>query len=554
DAPVIKSIKPSKAAPQTKGSSVVFTVNAIGGENVGNGLLFYKFFVTAPNGKEEIVQYYSRKNTYTLIGKQTGTYKIRVEVQNADNTTVSKEMEYEFSDSTIIIPTELTLNSFAPTKSSPQTLGTSIVLSADAEGGTGSLTYKYYVKLNGTTTTLKTSTANTYTWKPTEVGTYTVYVDVTDEDGNKVSKNFSYVISNGGDDEDYGTVIVKYLDEETGEEITSSTTLTGKVGEAYKATAKTISGYTLSFTPANASGNYTLATKTVLYYYIKSSSSSPVISSFTASKQSPQVTGTQVTLTAKATGTGTLQYKFLIQDANGNWGMLRDYGTTNSIVWKTGKTGTKILYVDVKDSNGKVTRKSMSYTVKEAQTAPVISSFTASKQSPQVSGTQVTLTAKATGTGTLKYKFLIQDASGNWGMLRDYGTSNTIVWITKATGTKTLYVDVKDSNGKVTRKSMSYTVKAEEKAPVISSFIASKQSPQVSGTQVTLAATAIGTGTLKYKFLIKDAKGNWGMLRDYGITNAIIWKTGKTGSKTLYVDVKDSNGKVTRKSMTYVIK
>ncbi|MCI7444071.1 MAG: hypothetical protein MSA89_13490, partial [Clostridium sp.] len=168
---------------------------------------------------------------------------------------------------------------------------------------------------------------------------------------------------------------------------------------------------------------------------------------------------TQVTLTAKATGTGTLQYKFLIQDASGNWGMLRDYGTSNTIVWKTGKTATKTLYVDVKESNGKVTRKSMSYTVKEEAKAPVISSFTASKQSPQASETQVTLTAKATGTGTLQYKFLIQDASGNWGMLRDYGTSNSIVWKTGKTGTKTLYVDVKDSNGKVTRKGISYTVK-----------------------------------------------------------------------------------------------
>ena len=174
-------------------------------------------------------------------------------------------MEYEFSDSTIIIPTELTLNSFAPSKSSPQTLGTSIVLSADAEGGTGSLTYKYYVKANGSTTTLSTTTSSTYTWKPTEAGTYTVYVDVTDEDGNKVSKNFNYVISNGGSDEEYGTVIVKYLDEETGEEITSSTTLTGKVGEAYKATAKTVSGYTLSFTPANASGTQNIL-MTVIFH------------------------------------------------------------------------------------------------------------------------------------------------------------------------------------------------------------------------------------------------------------------------------------------------
>ena len=189
------------------------------------------------------------------------------------------------------------------------------------------------------------------------------------------------------------------------------------------------------------------------------------IESFTANKQSPQASRTEVTLTAKATGNGILEYKFLIKDSSGNWGMLRDYGTSNTYIWKTGKIGTKTLYVDVKDSNGKVERKSMSYTVKEETKAPVISSFTASKQSPQVSGTQVTLIAKATGSGTLKYKFLIKDSNGNWGMLRDYGTTNTIVWRTGKKGNKILYVDVKDENGKVERKSMNYTVNAEEKAP-----------------------------------------------------------------------------------------
>ena len=99
----------------------------------------------------------------------------------------------------------------------------------------------------------------------------------------------------------------------------------------------------------------------------------------------------------------------------------------------------------------------MSYTVKAA--APTVTSFTANKQSPQVSGTEVVLTAKATGTGTLQYKFLVKDASGNWFVIQDYSVSNITVWKLSKVGNKTLYVDVKDSNGQVTRKSMSYTVK-----------------------------------------------------------------------------------------------
>ena len=160
---------------------------------------------------------------------------------------------------------------------------------------------------------------------------------------------------------------------------------------------------------------------------------------------------------AQAAGEGELQYKFLVKDASGNWFVIQDYSSSNIAVWKASKTGNKTLYVDVKDSNGKVTRASMSYTVKAA--APKVTSFTADKKSPQVSGTQIKLTAKATGNGTLQYKFLIKDSSGNWAVLRDYGKSNFYTWKTGKAGNKTIYVDVKDSNGKVTRKSISYTIK-----------------------------------------------------------------------------------------------
>ena len=63
-------------------------------------------------------------------------------------------------------------------------------------------------------------------------------------------------------------VIVKYVDE-SGNEIASSNTLTGKVGDAYTTSAKTISGYTLKTTPANANGTYATNTITVTYVYKK---------------------------------------------------------------------------------------------------------------------------------------------------------------------------------------------------------------------------------------------------------------------------------------------
>ncbi|MEI3337397.1 MAG: carboxypeptidase regulatory-like domain-containing protein [Clostridium sp.] len=276
--------------------------------------------------------------------------------------------------------------------------------------------------------------------------------------------------------------------------------------------------------------------------------SAPVITSFTADKKSPQSSGTEVKLTANATGKGTLQYKFLVKNSAGEWNVIRDYGTSNTTIWKTGAVGDKTLYVDVKNSAGKVTRKEMSYKV----TSPLkINSFIADKKSPQVSGTEVKLTAKAEGIGTLKYKFLIKDSKGNWYVIRDYDASNTTVWKTGTAGDKTLYVDVKDNTGKVVRKEMSYKVTSQLK---INSFTADKQSPQVSGTSIKLKASATGTGKLQYKFLIKDSAGNWYVLKDYSTTSETTWTAGSKGDKTLYVDVKDSTGKKLRKSMNFTIK
>ena len=67
-------------------------------------------------------------------------------------------------------------------------------------------------------------------------------------------------------------VIVKYVDE-SGNEIASSNTLTGKVGDPYTTSAKTISGYTLKTTPANANGTYATSTLTVTYVYKKNTPS-----------------------------------------------------------------------------------------------------------------------------------------------------------------------------------------------------------------------------------------------------------------------------------------
>ena len=410
----------------------------------------------------------------------------------------------------------------------------------------GTVTVKYVDEDGNDLTSPITLTGNvgdSYTTSKKTFSGYTLSSTPTNAIGKYTASNITVTYKYTKDEEpiEEGKVIVKYIDEETNEEIASRTTLTGNVGESYEASAKEIDGYTLSFIPSNATGVYKSSNITVTYEYSKDNEvvNPPVISSFTADKKSPQVSGTQIKLTAKATGNGALQYKFLIKDSSGNWAVLRDYGKSNVYTWKTGKAGNKTIYVDVKDSNGKVTRASMSYTIKAEAKPPVVSSFTADKKSPQVSGTQIKLTAKATGNGTLQYKFLIKDAAGNWSVLRDYGTSNTYTWKAGKTGNKTLYVDVKDSNGKVTRASMSY--KVEE-----SLIQDSNAAISYTGTWKVATSTKHSGGTCKYvssaatatyKFTGTGIKLIAPKSSDKGIAKVTI------DSKVYYVDLYSASAK-----------
>ena len=188
-----------------------------------------------------------------------------------------------------------------------------------------------------------------------------------------------------------------------------------------------------------------------IYTEKEATSTSLLISSFTSDLKSPQEKGTTIKLAAKAQGgSGTLQYSFVVK-LNDYYREIKAYSTSNTVSWKPEYIGNYIVYAVVKDSTGKMKISPMNYEIKEVS-APVITSFTADKKSPQSSGTEVKLTANATGKGTLQYKFLVKNSAGEWNVIRDYGTSNTTIWKTGAVGDKTLYVDVKNSAGKVVRK------------------------------------------------------------------------------------------------------
>ena len=86
-----------------------------------------------------------------------------------------------------------------------------------------------------------------------------------------------------------------------------------------------------------------------------------------------------------------------------------------------------------------------------------IKSFTSNVSSPQKLGKAIRLEAEATGgSGQLEYMFYTLDYFGAMDIIKDYDSSQTCIWIPKATGVYNLCVDVKDEEGNVTTASSGY--------------------------------------------------------------------------------------------------
>lgn len=281
----------------------------------------------------------------------------------------------------------------------------------------------------------------------------------------------------------------------------------------------------------------------------------PNISSFTAEPTGSTNAGNIVTFRTVASGSGTLEYKYVIKGKTSNYSIVRDFKALSAFEWTTKVQDDYECYVDVRDSNGVVTRsRIINYTVEAGIVVdePIkIASFTASPVSPQKANTAITLTAVASGgKETLQYKFLQYDKIKNiWTKIRDFDASNTITWTPSEIGSYNLYVDVKDSNDNVKRASLEdFTITAEIDELKITSFTADPVSPVVKGDKVALNVEVTGgKGQYQFKFLARDiTTDNWAVIKDYSSLDSISWTPTKAGTKNVYVDVKDEAGNTVR--------
>ena len=178
------------------------------------------------------------------------------------------------------------------------------------------------------------------------------------------------------------------------------------------------------------------------------------VNEVTASKESPQVAGTSIDLTAKAEGEGTLSYKYEV-----NSEVVREFFTSNKFTWVPTEAGEYTVKVTVKDSNGKTASKSLNYTITEKPTVSLeIKDIKVDKETGTV-GSPVKITTTAEGEGEILYSVSVHEIKDGWKTIDKNSTSNTTQWTPSKAGRYKIWVDTKDSNNNKVSKCIEYTVK-----------------------------------------------------------------------------------------------
>ena len=175
----VTGIKANKTTAST-GESITWTATATG----GTGTLQY-YFIVYKDGTKVKTRAYSTTNTFSYTPTEAGTYKVRVYVKDAGDAKVNKLSAAITVTSGSAAPV---ISSIKANKTSAAT-GETITWTATAAGGTGTLQYYFIVYKDGTKVKTRAySTANTFSYTPTEAGTYKAKVYVKDAADTKVSK------------------------------------------------------------------------------------------------------------------------------------------------------------------------------------------------------------------------------------------------------------------------------------------------------------------------------------------------------------------------------
>ena len=407
-----------------------------------------------------------------------------------------------------------------------------------------------------------------------------------------------------------GTVTVKYVDE-SGNQVATSQTMTGNIGDAYTTSAATVSGYTLKTTPSNAAGKYTSSSITVTYVYSKVVSTDPVVTTSLADKSTftTETAKTTLTLVNAVKGTYTIDN-----------GITKEFTGSTEVVLGEGLVGNKDVTLDCTATDSKGVTKSYKYTFtkkftvkkstsavaaastasnselpekyyntngngvgKEATikidgdasdwsddidvitaplakigksgggnvTIPLQVNFGSDVSAPQYTNVARTLSATAYGgTAPYSYEFYVD---GTKVATKSGSSTVSTAWTPTSAATHKIKCVVKDAAGNTVTSEKTFT--AENKGTVVESLVNTSNVSQhaIVGQKVVLKGSATG-GDGNYKFAYyyrRNSDKTWKVAgTEWGTSQFATFKPGYADVYEICIKVQDGSGTIIKKYLS----
>jgi acid phosphatase len=154
-----------------------------------------------------------------------------------------------------------------------------------------------------------------------------------------------------------------------------------------------------------------------------------------ASLASPQAAGAAITVTGSASGCPNPRYEFWVMAPGGGWTILQGYSSAATFSWNTTPpAGTYRYSVWVRDAGSPAAYDTFFPGIRYTLTTTPCTLVTASAAltSPQAAGTDLTITASASGCTNPRYEFWIAAPGSSWTIAQTYSSSSAFIW--KTTG------------------------------------------------------------------------------------------------------------------------
>ncbi len=464
------------------------------------------------------------QNTAVISPDQNGEYVVNITASDRKGNTVTANKTIKVADRLLFevnaSATEVYVNN-------------EVTFTFSSEGGFEPISYSYTCTNSGS----MTKSGNTYIFKPTKAGTYSIVITAKDAYDHRVDIPYEIVattpitldlslsssavqkgvpftveaISTGGFEP-----ISYEFEFENGQNIVSS-------GNTAALQLDRAGDYVINAAAEDKNGNIANASVTVSIY-------EPLEMGLEASSLTP-LTGTKVTFTASSTGGyGTVTYKYTVNGSS--------LSSTNGVAnYTPASAGEYIVVATATDKAGK--------TVSAQKTVTAASKITltaASSDTKIMLGESLTLNASASGGfAPLSYRFEYPDGT------EIPSSGNEVTFTPDRSGSLAFRIIVTDDKGNTAETSKSVTV-----TEPLSVDLTAPRTELIKGDSVTLTANASGGFSTTYYYSYRFADGT----EIAGTSKTLSFSTSSRdpGSYTIIVTVKDTKDHRVEDQITITVK